>query len=510
MIFFLTCIAFGLMADAPVDTKQAHESEPPKTIPKEETVETMHKVQVGGKEIAYKATVGTQMLNDQEGKAKAYIFYIAYTKEDEDRRNRPITFCFNGGPGSSSIWLHLGILGPKRVNIDDDGKTAKPPYNLRDNPYSLLDETDLVFIDPVSTGYSRAMPGEDAKQYHSVETDIHSVAEFIRLYVTRNGRWESPKLIAGESYGTTRASGLAQELHDSHHLYLDGIFLISSVLNFQTIRFATANDLPYILYLPTYTATAWYHKRLPEDLQKDQAKAIAESQAFAQGEYAEALFRGDHLQQAQRNAILDKLTRYTGLPKDYIDKSNLRVNIFRFAKELLRQQKRTVGRFDSRLKGIDSDLCNVVFEYDPSYENVIGLFTASFNEYIRNELSWSRDEEYQVIADVTPWDFGSAANQYLDVSEKLKETMCKNTELEVYVASGTYDMATPFFATEYTFSHLGLDPALRENVTMETYEGGHMMYLYKPSLVKMKEDMASFIQGLMAKRNKVLQTESKP
>ena len=508
LIVVFTCLACRLMGETGTP---ADKTEQKKEIPKEETVETQHSVKIGGVEIPYKATVGTQHLNDDQGNPKAYIFYVAYTKQGvENARGRPITFCFNGGPGSSSVWLHLGVMGPKRVNIDDDGKAAKQPYYLKDNPYSMLDETDLVFIDPVSTGYSRSISGEYEKQYHGVEADIQSVAEFIRLYVTRNGRWESPKLLAGESYGTTRASGLAQELHDTHHLYLDGIFLISTVLNFQTIRFASANDLPYVLFLPTYTATAWYHQKLAADLQKDQKKALAEVEIFAQGEYAEALMKGDKLAEKERKSVVDKLARYTGLSKEYIERANLRVNIYRFAKELLRGENRTVGRFDSRQKGIDSDLCNAVFEYDPSYENIVGLFTAAFNDYIRRELGWSKDEEYQVLADVTPWDYGTASNQYLDMGEKLKETMCKNNELEVYVASGIYDMATPYFATEYTFSHLGLDPVLRENVMMETYVGGHMMYLYKPSLVKMKEDMSAFMHHLIAKRNKVLQSETVP
>lgn len=473
-----------------------------KDAPKEEAVTTAHTVKIGDANVAYQTTVGTQLLNDDQGNPKASIFYVAYTKNDSgELRNRPITFCFNGGPGSASVWLHLGVLGPKRVDMDDEGKIAKQPYHLVDNPYSILDITDLVFIDPVSTGYSRAAPGEDAKQFHGVEKDIQSVADFIRLYITRNERWESPKFLAGESYGTTRASGLALELHDKHHLYLDGLMLISSVLNFQTINFSAGNDLPYILFLPTYTATALYHHKLSPELQQDEKKTLAEVEHFAFNEYTQALMYGNHLEKDKRDAVVDKLALYTGLPKDYIDRSNLRIHIFRFAKELLKDERRTIGRFDSRLKGIDSDLCDDIFEFDPSFENIVGAFTATFNNYIRKDLNWKHDDEYKIIANVQPWDYSSATNQFLDVADKLRDVMSKNTMLDVFVASGYCDLATPYFATEYTFSHLGLDPSLRDHVTLETYEGGHMMYLYHPSLVKLKSDLSRFVKQRLDKRS---------
>lgn len=473
-----------------------------KEPPKEETIITSHTAKIGDINLSYQTTVGTQILSDDQGNSKASIFFVAYTKDNPGKlRDRPITFCFNGGPGSASVWLHLGVLGPKRVDMDNEGKIAKQPYHLIDNPYSILDVTDLVFIDPVSTGFSRAVPGEDPKQFHGVEKDIQSVADFIRLYVTRNERWESPKFLAGESYGTTRASGLAQELHDNHHLYLDGLMLISSVLNFQTIHFAAGNDLPYILFLPSYTATALYHHKLDDELQADEKKTLAEVERFAFGEYTQALMYGDHLGKVQREAVLDKLVRYTGLSRDYIDRSNLRIHIFRFAKELLRDERRTIGRFDSRLKGIDSDLCDDIFEFDPSFENIVGAFTATFNHYIRSDLNWKRDDEYKIIANVQPWDYSvNATNQFLDVADKLRDVMSKNTMLDVFVASGYYDLATPYFATEYTFSHLGLDPSLRDHVTLETYDGGHMMYLYHPTLIKLKSDLTQFIKQRLDKR----------
>lgn len=506
LIIGLLCSTTSLSAQeaqevaAPKDLK--------KELPKEEVVTTSHHINIDGTDVSYQTTVGTQLLLDAQGTPKASIFYVAYTKDNSgDIRNRPITFCFNGGPGSAAIWLHIGVLGPKRVDMDNEGKIAKQPYRLIDNPYSLLDVTDLVFIDPVSTGFSRAVPGEDAKQFHGVEKDIQSVADFIRLYVTRNERWESPKFLAGESYGTTRAAGLALELHENHYLYLDGIMLISSVLNFQTLHFSTGNDLPYILFLPTYTATALYHNKLEASLQENFKKTLAEVEEFAFGEYAHALMYGDHLDATKREQILDKLVRYTGLSKNYLDQTNLRIHIFRFAKELLRNERRTIGRFDSRLKGIDSDLCNDVFEFDPSFENIVGAFTATFNNYIRKDLKWKRDEEYQIIADVQPWDYSTAQNKFLDVTEKLRDVMNKNTMLDVFVASGYYDLATPYFATEYTFSHLELDPTFRDHLTMETYEGGHMMYLYQPSLIKLKSDLAQFIKRRLEKN---LEEANKP
>lgn len=509
IILFSLCFFHTHLASQEIEktAKQNEIQDLKKEQPKEEIVATSHSIKIAGQTIPYKAYVGTQILNDDLSKAKASIFYIAYIRDDvEDSKTRPITFCFNGGPGASSIWLHLGTFGPKRVNIDAEGKVAIQPYHLLDNPYSLLDITDLVFIDPVSTGYSRAIPGEDPKQFHGVDEDVKSVAEFIRLYVTRNERWESPKFLAGESYGTTRAAGLAQELHDNFYLNLNGIFLISCVLNFQTIRFNPGNDLPYSLFLPTYTSTALYHKKLSDELQKNPSKTLEEAENFALDQYAKALMQGDRLEASQKKQIAEKLSKFTGLPSEYIENANLRVNIFRFARELLRNERRAVGRFDSRLKGIVSDLCGAEFEFDPSFENVLGLFTATFNEYIRSELNWKHDDEYKTMADVASawnWNSGTATNQYLNVSEKLRDVMSKNPRLKVFVASGLTDLATPYYATDYTFAHLGIDPSLSQNITLENYEGGHMMYLYYPTLQKLKGDMAGFIKNTLSKESGV-------
>src|SRR5690242_21531292 len=322
--------------------------------PEEKMVQTKHSVRIGGQEIKYTATTGTILLKLEDGTPKASIFYVAYTKDDvNDLTKRPVTFTFNGGPGSASIWLHLGAFGPKRVEMGDAGALLPPPYRLVDNESSMLDVTDLVFIDPVSTCYSRATPGESPNQFHGVQEDVQYVGDFIRLYTTCNKRWSSPKFLAGESYGTTRAAGLSGYLQQRYGMYLNGIILVSTILNFETAEFNTGNDLPYILYIPTYTAIAWYHKKLPADLLKDLHKTLEESENFAKGEYATALMEGDALPAAEHTEVVRKLARLTGLSPDYIERTNLRVEIERFTKELLRSERRTVGRIDGRFTGID-------------------------------------------------------------------------------------------------------------------------------------------------------------
>jgi len=453
---------------------------------------TTHSVKIAGNTLNYQATAGNLIIKSDDGKDKASIFYTAYTKDGTDLGNRPITFCFNGGPGSSSVWLHLGTFGPRKVEFDDNGY-ALPPYHLVENEYSILDLTDLVFIDPVSTGYSRALPGEDAKQFHGVDEDVKSVANFIRLFVTKNNRWGSPKYLAGESYGTTRAASLAGYLHDEHFLYCNGVILISSILNFQTLNdHQNGNDLPYVLFLPTYTKTAAFYKKLAPELLKNMDKTMADVQNFALKDYTVALMQGDALDPKTRQEIIDKLSYYTGISKEYIDGENLRINSMHFAKELLRSERRTVGRFDTRYKGIDLNTCGETFEFDPSAEAIFGAFTATFNYYMKNDLKWDSNIEYKILTSVSPWNYGKATNQYLNVGDSLREVMTKNPSLKVFVGSGYYDLATPYFATDYTFNHLNLDPTLRPHVTMKYYEGGHMMYVQKVSLIKLKKDLADF------------------
>lgn len=482
--------------------KDKEKAETKNEIPKEVVSETKHKAVVGGKTLNYTATAGTIILKEEVeeddgeiAKPKASIFFIAYTLDDvSEVSQRPLTFSFNGGPGSSSVWLHLGVLGPRRVLMDEEGFAQSPPYRLVNNDHSILDVTDLVFIDPVSTGYSRAVPGEKPQQFHDFKIDIESVGEFIRLYTTRYKRWSSPKFLIGESYGTTRAAGLSGFLQDRHGMFLNGIMLVSSILNFQDARFDIGNDLPNILFLPSYTATAWYHKKLPKELQEDLQSTLEEVEAFAMGEYTLALMKGDKLPENEREKIVGKLIRYTGLSREYIEQTNLRIEIYRFTKELLRDQGLSAGRLDSRFTGSDRDAAGEKPEYDPSYINIQGPYTACLNDYVRSELEFESDLPYEILTGrVLPWNYDKYQNQYVNVAETLRASMTKNPHLKVFVANGYYDLATPYFATRYTFNHLGLNESLQGNISMSYYKAGHMMYIHQPSLVQLKSDLAQFI-----------------
>lgn len=480
--------------------------------PADAIVQTHHTATIGGRSLTYTATTGQIILkseDEKEGeKPKAAIFFVAYTvdrpeevSEADHAASRPITFSFNGGPGSSSVWLHLGVLGPRRVILEEDGHPLPPPYRLVDNDFSLLDRTDLVFIDPVTTGFSRAVPGEKDKQFHGFKPDIESVGDFIRLYTSRYHRWGSPRFLIGESYGTTRAAGLAGYLQERHGYYLNGIMLVSVVLNFLTISFDTGNDLPYILFLPTYTATAFYHNMLEPDLQADLGRTLAEVETFALGEYTTALMMGDQLADDRRAEITARLARYTGLSTHYIESTNLRINIHRFVKELLRDQRRTVGRLDSRYKGIDRDSAGETHEYDPSYAIIQGPYTGTLNDYVRRELKFESDLPYEILSGrVYPWVFDENQNSYVNVGETLRKAMSVNPHLRVFVANGYYDLATPYLATRYTFSHLELDESLRNNITMAHYEAGHMMYIHAPSLAQLKADLDSFLTNTLVGR----------
>ena len=470
-----------------------------KKDPEDQITETKHSVQIGGQTVSYTATAGTIVLKEELDKPKATLFFIAYTKDGvEDPGQRPIMFSFNGGPGSSSVWLHLGALGPRRVLADQDGFALAPPGRLVDNEHSVLDLVDLVFIDPVTTGYSRPVEGEDPKQFHGVQQDVEWVGEFIRLYTTRFKRWSSPKFLIGESYGTTRAAALSGYLQERHGMYLNGIVLVSSVLNFQASRFHPGNDLPFILFLPTYTATAWYHKKLAEPLQSDLRSTLDQVERFALHDYTLALFQGDRLDPEQRQRIVAQLASFTGLSPEYIEQTNLRISIFRFVKELLRDQRRTVGRLDSRFKGSDADAAGESFEYDPSYAAIQGPFTAALNHYVRSELGFESDLPYEILTGrVRPWSYGEAENRYLNVAETLRQAMTQNPHLKVMVASGYYDLATPYFASDYTFGHLGLEPSSVDRVTIHYYESGHMMYIHLDSLARFKSDVAAFVHSAL-------------
>ncbi len=493
----LTAQAERSPTPAPAAAEEAKGPEKVRTPePREEKPSvTRHEIRMDGRSLRYTATAGYMPMKDETGKLKANIFYVSYVREGPSSR-RPVTYTFNGGPGSASVWLHMGAVGPRRVVMADDGQPLPPPYRLVDNEASWLAFTDLVFIDPVTTGYSRPAAGEKPEQFHGVEEDVQWVGDFIRLWTTRNARWASPKFLAGESYGTTRAAGLSGYLQERHGMYLNGIVLISSILNFQTAYFNVGNDLPFVTFLPTYATTAWYYKRLAPDLQANFQKTVDEARHFASTEYALALMKGARLPEAERKSIIQKMSRLTGLSAAFLEACDLRVTLPRFTKELLRDQHRTIGRLDSRFQGIDRDSGGETSDYDPSMAAIRGPYGATVNDYIRTELKYENDLPYELLTGrVRPWNYGNAQNRYVNVAETLRDAMSQNQALKVFVGAGYYDFATPFFAAEYTMDHLGLDAALRKNVTLQHYDAGHMMYIHKPSLVKLTSDVAAFYQS---------------
>ena len=453
-----------------------------------------HTLSIAGKTLNYTTTTGMMPIRNAAGETEANIFFIAYTLDGTtDPAKRRLLFSFNGGPGSSSVWLHLGALGPKRVPMNNDGTMPPPPYKLVPNDSSWLPDTDLVFIDPVGTGYSRATKPELAKKFFGVQGDIESVGEFIRLYLTRYERWTSPLFLAGESYGTTRAAGLSGYLADQG-IALNGVSLISTVLNFQTLRFTRGNDLPFQLYLPSYTATAWYHKRLAPDLQKDLKATLKEVEQWAITGYAEALAKGDRLTQAERKATIAKLARYTGLDAKYIDQSELRIEIMRFIRELQRDDNIIAGRLDSRLTGLGPRTISPVAESDPSNNAIRPPYTAAFNQYVRTELGYKTDATYYILGGgIGRWDWGVETG-FADVSDSLRTAFAKNPHMKLYIGEGYYDLATPYFAAEYTLNHLGLHPQVRGNVRTHQYEAGHMYYIETDSLKKLQRDTKSFLE----------------
>lgn len=479
--------------------------------PEDNIVTSRHSIRIRGKEIKYTATVGTVVLKeevDKQGhKPKAEMFFIAFTRDglrEAAKAKRPVTFSFNGGPGSSSVWMLLGLLGPKRVPLSlDDAVSANrlsPPYQVENNEFTMLEETDLVFIDPVGTGYSRALSGDDndPDEFYTFRRDLDSVGEFIRLYTSRNQRWNSPKFLIGESYGTTRASGLSGFLQDRFGLYLNGIMLVSSVLNFQTILFHPGNDLPYVVYVPSYAMTARYHGKLAARYQRmDQQQFLDEVRAFTEDEYLPALHKGSSLSPKMQEVIAEKLAGYIGVSTTYVLQNNLRVPIMRYAKEILRDEGKSVGRFDSRIKGVDKDDAAEVFERDPSFDPVQGVYSACLNDYVRRELNFKSDLPYEILSfKVLPkWQYDEFQNNFVNVAETLRGAMMKNPHLKLFVANGVYDLATPFYATEYTMNHLGLRDGVDENITMAYYEAGHMMYTHKPSLKAISKDLKRFIRS---------------
>ncbi len=455
---------------------------------------TTNTVTIAGQRVTYVAETGMLPILKNDGTTRASVFYIAYTRIGEsDKSARPVTFCFNGGPGSSSVWLHLGALGPRRVKMNEDGTLPKPPFGLVDNEYSILGASDLVFIDPVATGFSRPAKDEKADEFFGDSADLDSVGEFIRLWTTRHGRWLSPKFLCGESYGVFRAAGLADHLRSRYGMYLNGLILVSGVLDFATIWNNPGNDVPYPLYLPAYTAAAQFHKKLPPDLQNDLPKALAEARAFAKGEYAAALQRGDSLSADEHKKIADELARLTGLKPQVIEDNNLRIDEGVFRKQLLHDEGLILGAYDARITGRDDDAASPNPDFDPSMAATLGPFSAAMNSYVRDELKFEDDLPYEILAGVQPWNYG-VHNNYASAGDKLASTMNQNPFMRVLVFGGRCDLVCPIDTVHYALDHMALAPAYRANITYAEFDAGHMMYVNLPDLKKMQKDLENFLE----------------
>ena len=493
MKWFVFAIAVLLFAPLALAEE---EEQPAELFPKEIQQVTEHEVTIGGKTIAYRATAGVSFVfNDAQEKIGS-IFYVAYVKKGEKPGSRPVTFAYNGGPGSASLWLHMGALGPRRVVFGDEGFPTPPPYKVVDNEFSILDKTDIVFIDPVGTGYSRVGGKGKEEDFHGVWEDVKSVSEFIRLYMTRNERWSSPKYLIGESYGTLRSAGIAYHMSENLGVYFNGVMLISSVLNLAIDN--DPNDptqiLSPILSLPSYTATAWYHKRLQGDLQERFAPALQAARDFALGDYARVLLQGDWASEGDKSRAVSRLAALTGLSEGFVREQNMRIGLKEFLQQLLRDQGQTAGRLDSRFVTQELDAFDQPGYRDPSYMAIHGPYTAAVMDYLRSELKFQSDLTYHVLGGgVKSWSYKEFADDMFDMSRKLHDAMLRNPDMRIFVANGYFDLATPFFATEYTFSHMDLPKSLKDNVTFAYYESGHMMYIRKHDLEKLKQDLSNFI-----------------
>jgi carboxypeptidase C (cathepsin A) len=460
----------------------------------EKTSQTPHVVRIDGRDIRYTATTGTLPIRLDNGQIAARMFYIAYTKDGEDVKTRPVSFLYNGGPGAATIWLHMGSFAPKHVRMAEDGFQPAPPYRLEDNEHSLIDVSDLVFVDAVDTGFSRVMPGVDNQQFHGQSGDLRAFGEFLNVYLTTYSRWPSPKYLIGESYGTIRSAGLAREIQERHGIELNGIVLVSSLLTYQTLSPAPDNDVAYAALIETFTADAWYHKKLPQDLQSLALKqAVDQSRAFAWGDYTLALTKGNALNDAERTATAQTLARFTGLSPQFILNANLRVTAERFRKELLRDKRLTLGRLDGRFTSIDADAAGERQEFDISNTALQGPYTAMFHDYLKNELKWESDLHYPTSGNVRPWTYDQ--NRYMDMTEALRSAMTHNPFMKVFVAIGYYDMATVMGGAEFNFTHLAYDRQVTDRVSYGYYEAGHMIYIRPSAHKALKNDVARFIQS---------------
>lgn len=491
-----TSLALPAEESAPAPPAPAKEEKPAKAEPAPANPAakiTTHTVKLPNGELKYTAEAGTLPLLKADGAPRAKVFYIAYTLDGQaDPAVRPVTFCFNGGPGSSSVWLHLGAFGPRRIVMPGDGTSApKPPFQLADNAQTLLATSDLVFIDPVSTGYSRAEKPDEAKQFYGIREDGESVAEFIRLYTARHQRWASPKYLAGESYGVVRACFVANLLQQKHSIYPSGLVLVSGLLDFATLQPKGQNDLPYLTFLPAFTATAWHHKKLSPEWQADRAKALQAAHDYATNVYPGVLLAGASLNDAQKAEAAQKLAQLTGLPAELIASARLRISPELFRKKLLADKGQILGRFDGRTLTDSAEPLGNYPETDPSFDNVIGAFGSAINDYLRRELQYESDLPYEVLTSVNPWNMG-AENAYAEVADELEEALQTNRHLRALFMCGQLDLATPAAGITHSLNHLRLPPGARERLQVEPYESGHMMYLNPPDLEKMQRDLEAF------------------
>lgn len=470
-------------------------------VPEAKMSVTKHKGKFNGTSVSYQVSAGDSFLKDKDGKPKASIFHIAYTRTDvKNAGSRPLVFIFNGGPGSSSVWLHMGIFGPKRVVLPSDAeRVGAAPYTLSNNALSILDIADMVFIDPVGTGFSKPLGKHEGKEFWGVKEDAQTLAEFVRIYITQNNRWNSPKYLAGESYGTTRAGAMVKELQEGWgSIDLNGILLISSIIDFQTGDFTEGNDTPFVTFLPTYAATAWYHNAIPNKSQwQNLEDFISATRDFALNQYATVLLKGSLATEQEVNQVVDKLHQFTGLKKQYIRQTDLRINEFLFMKELLRDKGQVVGRLDSRYLGEDANMVTSRFEADPSSYAIDGAYTAAIQQYFASDINVKRDEPYHILSTEVfsswNWLYGSSARSqgFINVTPFISKGMRQNKDFRVFVANGYYDLATPFFATEHSMNHHGID---LNRVTMKYYQAGHMMYIHEPSRKALVKDIRQFIQ----------------
>ncbi len=494
-------IAFGHLAlhaqeEKKDDAKAEHKDEKQTPVPPESSTITHHVWKASGTPVSHTATAGNLVIHDDDDKPYGSVFYVAYTEEGANESTRPVTFLYNGGPGAATIWLHMGSVGPVRVVTASPDATGAPPYKLVPNEYSLLGETDLVFIDAVGTGFSKPVGKATEKDFAGTDEDVKAFERFVERYITVNKRWNSPKYLMGESYGTTRSAALADALQEKG-IELNGVVLISSILNYG-VR-VSGYDTEPIVYLPSYAAIAWFHNKLaqkPADLKS----FLEEVRRYARGPYAEALAQGDMLSDAEKDAVAQRLSGYTGLSVGYLKQTNLRISPFRFRKELLRGEREITGRYDARFEGTDTDAAGETPDYDPSDTGISGAFIAAFHDYLSHDLNDTTADTYYVSGPKVneSWDWkhkgpGRGRQMQLPyVAGDLADAMRKNPKLKVFSANGYFDLATPFFSTEYDLSHMYLEPKLRGNVEFGYYPAGHMIYLNVEALKEFRDDMNRF------------------